>query len=74
MRTFVEFASKSALSDARFSCWTFVKRIEIDGGSTKVHYILPMPPDGMVRESLGVLPMVAYGGEGGTRTPTPFGT
>jgi site-specific DNA recombinase len=53
---------------------SFVKRIEIDGGSAKVHYILPMPPEGRVRESLGVLPMVTSGGEGGTRTPTPFST
>jgi site-specific DNA recombinase len=53
---------------------SFIKRIEIDGENAKVHYILPMPPDGRVRESLGVLPMVTFGGEGGTRTPTPFGT
>jgi site-specific DNA recombinase len=51
---------------------SFIKRIEIDGENAKVHYILPMPPDGKMRESLGVLPMVTSGGEGGTRTPTPF--
>ena len=51
---------------------SFIKRIEIDGENAKVHYILPMPPDGKMRESLGVLPMVTLGGEGGTRTPTPF--
>jgi site-specific DNA recombinase len=48
---------------------SFVKRIEIDGGSAKVHYILPMPPDGKMRESLGVLPMVTFGGAEGIRTP-----
>ena len=53
---------------------SFIKRIEIDGENAKVHYILPMPPDGKMRESLGVLPMVTLGGEGGTRTPTPFST
>jgi site-specific DNA recombinase len=51
---------------------SFIKRIEIDGGSAKIRYILPMPPDGNMKESLGVLPMVTFGGEGGTRTPTPF--
>ena len=51
---------------------SFIKRIEIDGENAKVHYILPMPPDGKTRESLEVLPMVTSGGEGGTRTPTPF--
>jgi site-specific DNA recombinase len=53
---------------------SFIKRIEIDGENAKVHYILPMPPDRGMRESLGVLPMVTSGGEGGTRTPTPFST
>ena len=53
---------------------SFIKRIEIDGGTAKVHYILPMPPDRQTRESMGVLPMVTFGGEGGTRTPTPFST
>ena len=53
---------------------SFIRRIEIDGESAKVHYILPVPPDGRMKESLGVLPMVTLGGEGGTRTPTPFST
>ena len=53
---------------------SFIKRIEIDGQNARVHYILPMPPDGSVRDSVGVLPIVSSGGEGGTRTPTPFGT
>ena len=53
---------------------SFIKRIEIDGESAKIHYILPMPPDGKMREPVGVLPMVTFGGEGGTRTPTPFST
>jgi site-specific DNA recombinase len=51
---------------------SFIRRIEVDGGSAKVHYILPMPPDQRMRESMGVLPTVTSGGEGGTRTPTPF--
>jgi site-specific DNA recombinase len=51
---------------------SFIKRIEIDGGSAKIHYVLPMPPDKMTHESVEVLPMVTFGGEGGTRTPTPF--
>jgi site-specific DNA recombinase len=51
---------------------SFIKRIEIDGGSAKIHYVLPVPPDGKTKESLEVLPMVTSGGEGGTRTPTPF--
>ena len=48
---------------------SFIKRIEIDGGSAKIHYTLPMPPDGKTKESLGVLPMVTFGGDRGIRTP-----
>jgi site-specific DNA recombinase len=51
---------------------SFIKRIEVDGESAKIDYVLPMPPDGKLREPVGVLPMVTTGGEGGTRTPTPF--
>ena len=50
---------------------SFIKRIEIDGGSAKVHYTLPMPPDGRMKESLEVLPMVTLGGDRGIRTPDP---
>ena len=45
---------------------SFIKRIEIDGGSAKMHYVLPMPPDGKMREPAGVLPMVNFGGPGVT--------
>ena len=48
---------------------SFIKRIEIDGGSAKIHYVLPMPPDGKMKESLEVLPMVTVGGDRGIRTP-----
>ena len=48
---------------------SFIKRIEIDKSLAVVHYNLPMPPDGGMRESLGVLPMVTPGGAEGTRTP-----
>ena len=41
---------------------SFINRIDIDGEKAKVHYILPMPPDGKMKKSLGVLPMVTPGG------------
>ena len=49
-----------------------IKRIEIDGENAKVHYVLSMPPDVKIRDSGEVLPILTAGGEGGTRTPTPF--
>ena len=48
---------------------SFIKRIEIDEGSAKVQYIVPVPPDGGEGESVGVLPMVTLGGDRGIRTP-----
>ena len=48
---------------------SFIKRIEIDGGSAKIHYTLPMPPDGKAKESLGVLPMVTFGWGRGDSNP-----
>ena len=39
-----------------------------------VHYNLPIPEDRKSRQEIGVLPIDTLGGEGGTRTPTPFGT
>ncbi len=53
---------------------SFIRRMEIDGGSARVHYVVPVPPEGGEGGSVGVLPLVNFGGEGGTRTPTPFGT
>lgn len=50
---------------------SFVKRIVIDGRKALIHYHLPMPPDGKKRQTVGVLPIDTFGGEGGTRTPTP---
>ena len=41
---------------------SFIKRIEIVGENVKVHYNLPMPIDGRMKESLGVLPMATPGG------------
>ena len=39
-----------------------------------LNYTMPTLPDNVTIEKDGVLPAVHYGGEGGTRTPTPFGT
>jgi site-specific DNA recombinase len=63
---------KTDLLESKAFLRSFIKRIEIDGDSAKIDYVLPMPPDGRMREPVGVLPMVNSGGEGGTRTPTLF--
>ena len=48
---------------------SFIKRIEVDEKQVRVHYRLPMPPDGKVEEQVGVLPIVTPGGAEGIRTP-----
>lgn len=52
---------------------SFVKRITINGVEVKIEYCLPLP-DGSRAETLEVLPTITFGGEGGSRTPTPCGT
>ena len=53
---------------------SFVKKIVVEKERVKLYYNLPVPPDGRKMETVGVLPIDTPSGEGGTRTPTPFGT
>jgi site-specific DNA recombinase len=48
---------------------SFIKRIEIDGGSARIDYVVPVPPDRGKTESVGVLSMANLGGAEGIRTP-----
>ena len=51
---------------------SFIKRIEVSKEQVTVYYNLPVPQDGRAKEQTQVLPIDTSGGEGGTRTPTPF--
>ncbi len=53
---------------------SFIKRIEMNTKQVTVYYNLPVPQDGKSKEQIGVLPIDTLGGEGGIRTPTPYGT
>jgi site-specific DNA recombinase len=53
---------------------SFIKRIEVRGKQVVIDYNLPLPSRYGKQEATEVLPIVHYGGEGGTRTPTPCGT
>jgi site-specific DNA recombinase len=48
---------------------SFIKRIEIDGGSARIDYVVPVPPNVGEVESVGVLSMANLGGAEGIRTP-----
>ena len=68
VREFVDEAeSKSFLR-------SFIRRVEINKDEGVIQYKLPVPPNWSDRQSLAVLPIDNYGGEGGIRTPTPEGT
>jgi hypothetical protein len=58
--------------ESEASLRSFIKRVEIARENAKVHYIFPIPPDGKMRESLGPLPMVTSGREGGESNPHTF--
>ena len=48
--------------------WSFVRIIVIDQEEVKVHYKLPLPPDGDSKEKIAVLLIDTFGREGGIRT------
>ena len=64
----------SPLIERRSFIRSFVKEVRVKGNSVIISYTIPLTPKGMSQENIGVLCSVHYGGEGGTRTPTPCGT
>ena len=77
-----EFLNESELTERRVFIETFVKDIVVMPGDALMRYTIPMPDDspipGRNAEEMAlngsVLSTVKNGGEGETRTPTPFGT
>ena len=53
---------------------SFAKEVRVKGKEAEIIYTIPLPPDGILRDKVGILPIVHASGEGGTRTPTPCGT
>ncbi len=49
---------------------SFIKRIVVNKKQVTIYYNLPIPPEVKKKQSVGVLPIVTPGGEGGIRTPT----
>ena len=58
--------------ESKVSLRSFIKGIAIARENAKVHYILPIPPDGNMRESLGALPIATSRGEKGESDPHAF--
>ena len=66
--------NESSLAEKKSFVRSFVKEVKVTGDEVLLTYTIPMLSKGITEEKLPVLPIVHYGGEGGTRTPTPFGT
>ena len=77
-----EWLQESELTERRAFIRSFVKEIVVAPGEARLRYTIPMPQDsriaGMEAEDVSILRLVlstvTSGGEGETRTPTPFGT
>jgi site-specific DNA recombinase len=65
---------ESSLAERKSFIRSFVKEIVVTGDAVVLHYTIPLSSDGLTEEELGVPRIVHYGGEEGTRTPTPCGT
>ena len=69
-----DLLNESSLAERKSFVRSFVKEVKVTGNEVLLTYTIPMLPRGIIEEKLPVLSIVHDGGEGGTRTPTPFGT
>ena len=65
---------ESDITERKAFLRSFIKRIEINRDRVIVYYHLPLPQGENRKVAAEVLPIVTPGEEGGTRTPTPYGT
>ncbi len=59
-----------SLSDRRAFIRSFVQEITVTKHEIQLKYTLPLPPDGLTEERMGVLPIVRYGGRCSIKTRT----
>ena len=74
MKELREVLDEGSTGERKAFIKSFVKEIEITGGDAVMKYTLPLVAKGESGTNSEVLSIVHDGGEGGTRTPTPFGT
>jgi site-specific DNA recombinase len=60
---------ESSLTERKSFIQSFVKEVKVTGDEVLLTCTMPLPPQGISEERVGVLCSVHYGGEGGTRTP-----
>jgi site-specific DNA recombinase len=60
---------ESTLAERKSFIRSFVKEVKVTGDEVLLTYTMPLPPQGISEERVGVLYSVHYGGAGGIRTP-----
>ncbi len=60
---------KGTLQERKSFIRSFVKEVKVTGDDVLLAYTMPLPPEGISEEKVGVLYSVRYGGAEGTRTP-----
>ena len=67
-----ELLQEGSLVERKTFVRSFVNEVRVTGEQVLVNYTIPVSPSKLKGEKNPVLDIVRYGGEGGTRTPTPF--
>jgi hypothetical protein len=60
---------ESTLAERKSFISSFVKEVKVTGDEVLLTYTMPLPPEGISQERVGVLYSVHYGGDRGIRTP-----
>lgn len=57
------FLASDDLSARRAFIKSFIKEVKVTGDEGRIRYVMPIPPDSLEEEAIGVLPIVRYSGE-----------
>ena len=66
-----ELLKEGTMSERRTFIKGFVKEVKVTGNDVLLTYALPLSPEGISEERIGVLSTVQYGGPFWTRTRDP---
>ncbi|MFQ5996186.1 MAG: recombinase family protein [Dehalococcoidales bacterium] len=56
-----DLLAKSSITEQRIFLKSFVERIEVGDSEVKMHYTIPMPPNSLSEETVGVIPFAHHG-------------
>lgn len=55
--------NRSSLTERKAFIRSFVKEVKVTGDEVLLNYTMPLPPEGISEEKVGVLSTVHYGGQ-----------